>query len=573
MADSNQLPSMLIESLKEEKEDRARIENIEKINVSLKDKQIKLSEEQTDQLIALRNSLESDNLQTLEDKKEANSVASDTLGLLSDIKDNTEDLKFDFGSGKEGIVQKVIVFGQLLLTSFTAGFIKGVTSIFQFPTLKKIFNKLVIRPLKATIFKPVIKLFNYISSVFRALGDIYKKAGKGQFLKASTFKIFGNRSIKFLTALFKGIKQGVIVVKSFGNVILKGFMFIKGGILKIMKPFKDIGTAFKGILNQIKSLSGGKGPLSGIMNSIRTIGGLLGKFKGLFSLLGFAIGKLLFPVLAVIDFIRGIVDSLNTTEFTSPVAKTIDALLTGVGFAVGGFIGGLLDLLKAGFSFITEKLGFEGLSEWLDSFSIREMIERGFSDMTEFFSDLFTDFLPALFEGVKAAAIPGGKTFEQAFNERLTMGAEKYEERKELEKSGVFDASKRFRRKGELQDELEKHKKLLEAGDTRSALGFNREKIVAELESELATVDLAIQKNQERLNRLNNIVQEPNTTGAEMEATQDDTADAKATPAVVPTGVVSNMQNIDNSSSSVVKTTNMNNHIDRTSMAAFAPGY
>ena len=555
MADSNQLPSMLIESLKEEKEDRARIENIEKINVSLKDKQIKLSEEQTDQLIALRNSLESDSLQTLEDKKEANSVASDTLGLLSDIKDNTEDLKFDFGSGKEGIVQKVIVFGQLLLTSFTAGFIKGVTSIFQFPTLKKIFNKLVIRPLKATIFKPVIKLFNYISSVFRALGDIYKKAGKGQFLKASTFKIFGNRSIKFLTALFKGIKQGVTVVKSFGNVILKGFMFIKGGILKIMKPFKNIGTAFKDILNQIKSLSGGKGPLSGIMNSIRTIGGLLGKFKGLFSLLGFAIGKLLFPVLAVIDFIRGIVDSLNTTEFTSPVAKAIDALLTGVGFAVGGFIGGLLDLLKAGFSFITEKLGFEGLSEWLDSFSIREMIEKGFSDIAEFFETLVDpQFLGALMAGVKAAINPAdGKSFNDGFNEYAVYG------------KGGKPESTVIRREGEVTpEEMSRYADQTEGMSAAETIAF----IEAQREVE-STSDFSRRSKRKK----GYIIPFSNVSGAEMEATQNDIADAKATPVVAPTGVVANMQNIDNSSSSVVKTTNMNNHIDRTSMAAFAPAY
>lgn len=566
MADSNQLPSMLIESLKEEKEDRARIENIEKINVSLKDKHIKLSEEQTDQLIALRDSLESNSLQTLEDKKEANSVASDTLGLLSDIKDNTEDLNFEFSSGKEGIAEKVFVFGKLFLSSFAWGFIKGIASIFKFPTLKKLFSKLVIRPLKATIFKPVINLFNYISSVFRALGDIYKKAGKGQFLKASTFKIFGSRSIKFLTALFKGIKRGVAIVKSFGNILLKGFMFIKGGILKIMKPFKDMRTEFKDILNQTKSLSGGKGPLSGIMNTVKRIGGLLGKFKGLFRRLGFVIGRrFLFPILAVIDFYKGVKSGLNTSKFTSPVAKAIDGLLSGIGFALGGFFGSIFDLIKDGISWIADLFGFEGFSEWLDSFSLREMIERGFSDMAEFFSDLFTNFLPALYEGTKAAAIPFGKTFSQAFNERLTLGAEGYKNRQELEKSGVFDASNRFRLKGELQDELRKHKKFLEDGDTRTGFGFNREKIVAELEIELAAVDLAIQKNQERINRLNNI------TGAEMEATQDDTADAKATPVEVPAGVVSNMQNIDNSSSSVVKTTNMNNHIDRTSMAAFAP--
>ena len=84
----------------------------------------------------------------------------------------------------------------------------------------------------------------------------------------------------------------------------------------------------------------------------------LDKFKVLFRAVGVGIGKLIFPVLAAIDFIRGIVDSLKTSTFTSPIAKAIDALLTGVGFAVGGFIGGLVDLIKDGISWLTEKLRF-----------------------------------------------------------------------------------------------------------------------------------------------------------------------------------------------------------------------
>jgi len=582
MADSNQLPSMLIESLKEEKEDRARIENIEKINVSLKDKQIKLSEEQTVQLITLRNSLESNSLQTLEDKREANTVASNTLGLLSDIKDNTEDLKFDFGSGKEGIAQKILVFGQLMLTQFAVGFIKGAASIFKFPTLKKLFSKLVLKPLKF-VFTPVTKLFTYISSVFRAIGDVWKKAGTGRFLKGNTFKILGARGIMFLDTIFKRMKSIIKGIKEFGGKMKSIGGMIKGflvrGVTRLLKPFKDIGKAFGAVVSSLKGLSGGKGPLSKIMGFIKTVGGLLDKFKVLFRAVGVGIGKLIFPVLAAIDFIRGIVDSLKTSTFTSPIAKAIDALLTGVGFAVGGFIGGLVDLIKDGISWLTEKLRFEGLSEWLDSFSLREMIERGFSDMAEFFSELFTDFLPALFEGIKAAAIPGGQSFNEAFQERLSMSGEEYKSKKELEESGAFDTSSRFKEKIRLQDKIAHEKEQIAEGDSKGGLvGFryDRKARIEELQAEMDAVDDEIRKNQLRLNKLNgetSLEKISNISGAEMEATQNDTADAKATPVVAPTGVVANMQNIDNSSSSVVKTTNMNNHIDRTSMAAFAPAY
>jgi len=329
----------------------------------------------------LRNSLESNSLQTLEDKREANTVASNTLGLLSDIKDNTEDLKFDFGSGKEGIAQKILVFGQLMLTQFAVGFIKGAASIFKFPTLKKLFSKLVLKPLKF-VFTPVTKLFTYISSVFRAIGDVWKKAGTGRFLKGNTFKILGARGIMFLDTIFKRMKSIIKGIKEFGGKMKSIGGMIKGflvrGVTRLLKPFKDIGKAFGAVVSSLKGLSGGKGPLSKIMGFIKTVGGLLDKFKVLFRAVGVGIGKLIFPVLAAIDFIRGIVDSLKTSTFTSPIAKAIDALLTGVGFAVGGFIGGLVDLIKDGISWLTEKLRFEGLSEWLDSFSLREMIERGF---------------------------------------------------------------------------------------------------------------------------------------------------------------------------------------------------
>ena len=554
MANSEQLPSSIVESLKHEKEDRARIENIEKINASLRDKQISLSEEQTNQLIALRNSLESNSLQELEDKMEANETANKTLSLLGDIRDNTEDLNFDFGAGAEGIVQKIIVFGQLLLTTFVSGFIKGVASIFKFPTLEKLFNTLILKPLKF-IFSPVIKLFTYMSNVFRAIGDVYKKVGTAQFLKANTFKVLGAQGIIFLQSIFKRVKSIVNLFKSFALLTKSAGTSIRTFMLKpfngITQSFKNIGAAFKDIAVAFNKISSGRGPLANIINSIKTIGGLLNKFKGLFKALGFLAGKLLFPIIAIIDFTRGILDSLKTSEFTSPLARAVDALLTGVGFAVGGFIGGLLDLIKSGFSLLADKLGFEGLSEFLDSFSIREMIERGFSDMAEFFSSLFTDFVPALISGIKAAAIPGGKSFKEAFDERLAYGP------------GGKPQNTVILREGEVTpEEFERYAAQTEGMSPSEQISF----IKAQRNTEQSTVS-------RRRGRRASFRKISNTTGAEMDAIQTDTADVKASPAVIPSGVVANMQSIDNSTSSVVKTTNMNNHIDRTSIAAAAPAY
>ena len=572
MANSEKLPSAIIASLKEEKEDRARIENIEKINISLRDKQIDLSQEQTNQLMALRNSLESNDLQSLEDKREANKIAIETLSLLSDIRDNTEDLNYDFSSGGKGIIEKILVFGKLLITSFAAGLIQGVASIFKFPTLKKLFNKLVIRPLKATIFKPVILLFDRIKNIFLALGDIYKKVGSGKSLKGNTLKVFGPNTIKFLTSLFKGIRGGISAIRTLGTKLKSGLGTIKSFftsvITSLFKPFTDVGRAFKDILTQFGVISKGKGPLASIINSIKNLGGLLNKFKGVFRVLGIAIGKLIFPIIAIIDFVRGIFDSLKTSTFTSPIAKAIDALLTGVGFAVGGFMGGLLDLIKDAVSWIADKLGFEGFSEFLDSFSIREMVERGFSDMAEFFSSLFNDFIPALIAGVKAAAVPGGKTFEEAFNERLSG----------VESGGGAPGAKADKRFFELKDQqhevdskIREQEEAIAAGDLRTGLAnmLKREDVLAELRAEKALIDQDLATRSELIRRAG-IEKRANITGAIMEATQSDTLDMKAESSKASAPIVSTVDASNNTNNVIHRTVNQNNHVDRTSMMMYS---
>jgi hypothetical protein len=559
MANSEQLPSAIITSLKEEKEDRARIENIEKINISLRDKQIDLSQEQTNQLIALRNSLESNDLQSIEDKREANNVAIETLRLLGDIRDNTEDLNFDFDSGGKGIIEKIFVFGGLLITSFTAGLIQGVASIFKFPTLKKLFNKLVIRPLKATIFKPAILLFDRIKNIFLALGDIYKKVGSGKLLKGNTLKVFGPNTIKFLTSLFSGIKGGILAITTLGAKLKSGLGTIKSFftsvITSLFKPFTDVGRAFKDILTQFGVISKVTGPLASIMGYIKNLGGLLNKFKVLFRLLGFAIGKLIFPIIMIIDFVRGIFDSLETSTFTSPIAKAIDALLTGVGFAVGGFMGGLLDLIKDAVSWIAEKLGFEGLSEWLDSFSLREMIERGFSDMAEFFETLFDpQFLGALMAGVKAAINPAdGKSFNDGFNEYVVYG-----------KAGKPESTV-IRREGEVTpEEISRYADQTEGMNAAETIAF----IKAQREAE-STSDFSRRSK----NKKGYIIPFSNVSGAIMEATQSDTLDMKAESSKASAPIVSTVDASNNTNNVIHRTVNQNNHVDRTSMMMYSGAY
>ena len=563
MADSNQLPSMLIESLKEEKEEKKRLENIQKISVSLLDKQNNLSQEQSMQLEALKISLESDSLQTLEDKKEANSVASDTLDLLSDIKDNTEDLKFDFGSGKEGIAQKVIVFGKLLLTSFAAGFMQGLASMFKAPIFVKLFKFAIVKPLKF-LFSPVTKLLEYLSRVFSAIGDVYKKAQSKHILKGDTWKVLGKRAVRFLRALFVRVRQVVDLLKFMGSKVKSLSLSIKSvgvtAVSKLLSPFKDVGKAFSDIGAALSKLSSGKGPISSMMRSVKDIGGLLGKFRPLFRALGRLLGKALMPILAGMATVKSIFETFDKTKFTNPIMIGIDVILSAIGAFIGVWVGSTVDLIKDVISWISNKLGFKGFSEFLDSFSIREMIERGFSDIAEFFEALFDPkFLGALMAGVKAAINPAdGKSFSEAFDEYAVYGEEGKPETKVI------------RREGEITpEEIAKYSEETAGMSAPEVISFikQRRPIDAEIEAN------ARRKSAATLGGFSYMMPMGVSTGAQMEAIQNDTANSKATPVVAPTGIVASMQNIDNSSSSVVKTTNMNNHVDRTSMAAFAPAY
>lgn len=549
-----ELPKELVESLKQEKEDNKRRENIEKLNAALVDKQNNLSIEQTNQLISLKQSLESDTLQSLEDKAEANSIADETLGLLTDIKGNTEDLKFEFSDGSKGIVEKILVFGKLLVTSFATGLIRGMLDIFDFPTLKSLFSRFVITPLKATLFKPFIRLFDTVRDIFRAIGDVYKKVGTGKFLKGNTYRVLGAKGILFFETIFKRIKQVVDFLKIIGGKIKTFFLTLKGLgsslLTRLITPFIDIKNAFMDIVKKLKALGGDeKGPLSKIIGFVKNLSGLATKLNGLFKLLGFALGKLIFPIMMAVDAVVAMIKSFKTSEFTNPIAKGIDMILSGIGGAVGGFIGGLVDLVKDLTSWITDKLGFEGLSEFLDSFSIREMIERGFADMAEFFNTLFTDFVPALIAGVKAAANPlDGKSFGEAFQERLAYGPEGKPE------------STIMRREGEITpEEIAKYANQIEGMSAPETISFIKQKRIE---------DAKLQPKSSSIPRFSpypmGFMSVPLiSTGAQMEATQNDTIATKE--AKVNIAPVINTTDASTTTSNIVSTsTNQNSHIDRT---------
>ena len=241
-------------------------------------------------------------------------------------------------------------------------------------------------------------------------------------------------------------------------------------------------------------------------------------------------------------------------------------IYTAVGFAVGGFIGGIADLIKDLASFIAEKLGFEGMSEFLDSFSIREMIESGFGDMVEFFDALFTETIPAIIAGAKAAINPfDGKSFGEAYQERLAYGPE-----------GKPPATPRpdddFTKDDVTQEEIDRYAKEIEGMNPDEIMAFmkvqrkidfdaNQKQMLAEQAAELER-----RKNFPLMTfagPYSNMMMIPVSTGAQMEATQTETLnEQEAKVNIAP--VITTTNTSATTSNTAITSTNQNAHIDRT---------
>ena len=557
------LPTDLIESLKSKKEENENSERLIKINSAIANKQRDLTEIQITQLVALRDTLSSDALTTLEEKREAGAVAEETLGLLKDIASNTEEDKFDVKL-KGGIVSKILSLTSGLLIGFTAGLFQGIiesVKSFKFPTFKKI---------SAKLFSPIIR-------VFKALADIKKKLGTGQFLKGDTKKIFGAKTIKglqrifkFISSVGKWVRSAVKSIKTFGSII-------KGGLAKLFSPIITWFKSLKGVLLEFKAFfsSANAKPslLSRILTPIKNVLGMAKKFKEIFMKLGRLFGKLFLPftiVLSVFDGIMAGLKEFKTSEYDNIFMKLLDTAFAFLGGVAGSFIGGMVDLVKMGLSWVASKLGFDGLSEWLDSFSIEDMIKEGMSNLLDMLDMLFTDLVPALIAGVAAAVTPGGKSFSEAFSDRMTGGdsSEKtsYGPLSEDEQETFKELNSQIQT---LRVDRFDNNKALQEGDTKGGLlGFQYDRA-----DKLQEQDLIMKSLQKERNKLAMKMQTVNkpavTTGAQMEAMQDDTLGAKAQSAAAKiTSVVTDSSSKVNNS--ITKVSNIGQHFDRTNSLAIA---
>lgn len=270
----------------------------------------------------------------------------DLLRSRSETDDSSSGVSF------AAVKPQSIFEGILASGLFLAGFIKGfVGSIVK--KLTSAFNG-------ATGAIRDSRLANFIKSTFATIIKTIKES----------------KIINFIQSTFATISN---TVKSVSSVILKPFT----------SAIKNIKDAFALISKGISFFSSGQGFLKKFINQIGRISTLITgwfkigvKFGKAFATLGRLLAWPLTLVLGIVGAVTGAIKGYKEDGI-------IGAIKGGIVGLVDSVVTGLLDLIKDGVSWIANKLGFEGVSTFLDSFS--------FTDIFKEFTDKFFDFVSNVF--------------------------------------------------------------------------------------------------------------------------------------------------------------------------------
>ena len=389
------------------------------INVALQNDSLALSSDQRNNLQAMVKSLDSDKLGKAEDAKEKNKIAEDTLKALNEIVDNTADLgKLD--SNAEKAAAGILGLPTLIL-ALGAGFVFGVAE--SFAKVIKFFGKGILKTARLAIkalFFPVKLINKGIAKFFKV--DILKgvarmgRAFKAGFTGASTgMKTFRDTTGQFrklgkIGKLGKAIgdigrffvrmkdfaktlpRMAGAAIKSIGGS-LKGSKFIKPVLDSAKSMFKFVTSPFddvKKAASSFKKMMPGGG---GIGKMIKPVTDSIGKVmkvlrsitKGAFAF-GRILGRVFLPIsiiMGLFDFVGGAMDGFKKYSEKGFFEGLMGGLLGGVSALLVGIVGMPLDLLKDMVSWLLEKMGFSGASEFLDSFSFSEMIGGIFTSITD----------------------------------------------------------------------------------------------------------------------------------------------------------------------------------------------
>jgi len=277
--------------------------------------------------------------------------------------------------------------------------------------------------------------------------------------------------------LFGIIAAPVIALVSFFKQLGTEFKFLNkltGGKLgKVLEPFKRFGDFIKGLGNKFKgfatdkfgkSIDKGKSLFTKFSDFFKNNFGKGSKFANMFKIFGegfkpvakFAsaagrlLGKLFLPVtviMGIIDAVKGFMEGFSEEGIVGGLYGAYEGVLTGL-------IAIPLDLVKGMISWVAEKLGFEGVSEKLDSFSFAGLFAKLFDwiqDTRLAISDWIADKLLSL-----RALLPsflGGMSEDEVEAERAKRLLERSERDQKIMENRL---KKQAKAEGITVDELKK---------------------------------------------------------------------------------------------------------------------
>jgi len=272
-------------------------------------------------------------------------------GTTKQKKFTMPDLTGGFGMGKVVLIGLLALFTELdTWWRATSMALKGI-----------FFDK----PLK--LFLSAHKLvFGGLTTVATALGKLILPTKMLESLKSAWKSVFGRDS--FLSKI---------------GGRMRTLFSVEGAIGKLFGPAGMIGKLF--------STGGMFGKVSGWFTTV----------AGWFSKLAPIIGRLakfnvfVMVIMGLIDFVKGFIDKFTKADNLGE--GLLEGLFGGYTEVINGIIMKPLDLLKDLLSWLLKKLGFDGASKVLDSFSFSDMYKAAMNwlyntDTNEWFGGFFSNF-------------------------------------------------------------------------------------------------------------------------------------------------------------------------------------
>lgn len=403
----------------------------------------------------LANNLSGNKLKELETAKENEKRDNRTNELLEELVDNTDTGLLESPKGFFGTALAVLGGLTGALAGLIGGFALGVLESIKlmgkgfknlggriFTFIDDLFGKNISKGLtkvkglfNARVIDPVNKFFKSIKTAFN-LGNKGLKTFKAGLV--TTIANFFGRITRNIRLGLGGIGDSVKALKSsvtgfFGNIgtrisgVFKNFKLPMGlgdDIKKAGDSLKSIKNTIAGFATPFTKTAAQASKLKNVVlmaiSPFKLLGNFFKFFAAKFAPLGKVLGKLFLPVTIIMGIFDGIKGAISGAKEESGTAgKFVGGLMGAISGILVGLVGMPLDLLKDLVSWIAGKMGMDGASEFLDSFSFSAIIGGVFDVVKDFFMAIVDFFTDLFSEGPSAAFGNLGTNINELFKKIL----------------------------------------------------------------------------------------------------------------------------------------------------------